>query len=94
MEVSEIKVFLVKGNSKLKAKAHVTVRTENGWELTLKGLRIHDDGIKAPWVGVPTERYSKNGKDEYTEMLWINQTAQSDLYPKVLFAYKEKIRTA
>ena len=93
MTVSEIRVFPVGGGSQLKAKANVTLHAPNGIEISIKGLRIHDDGVKAPWVGVPTERYQKNGKTEYAEMLWINSIGQSEIYPKVLAAYKGQIKS-
>ncbi len=90
MKISKIQIFPVKGNSKLKAKANVTLISENGWEQTIKGFRVHDDGQKDPWVGVPTEKYLKNGKSEYSEIIWLNQTAISNLYPQIISEYRNK----
>lgn len=91
MEISEIRIFLVRGNSQLKAKANVTLRLDTGSELCIKGFRLHDDGKKAPWIGVPTERFTKNGKDDYADVLWMNQIAQSEIYPKIIDAYTQQI---
>lgn len=89
MKVTKISVFPVNGNSKLKAKCNVSLSFENDWEVSIKGLRIHDDGVLAPWVGVPTEKYEKNGATQYAEMLWLNQKVQSDLYPKIIAEYRK-----
>lgn len=89
MHIKDIRVFPVKGNSKLKAKANVSLVNENGWEIGIKGFRIHEDDKKPAWVGVPTEKYLKDGKDEYAEIIWFNQTVQSEIYSKIIEAYKK-----
>ena len=88
----EIRVFPVSGNSKLKAKANVTLEIESA-RVCIKQFRIHDDGEKAPWVGVPTERYLKNGKEEYFEIAWLDESAQAQIYPKILEVYNRELKT-
>jgi DNA-binding cell septation regulator SpoVG len=91
VEVTEVRIFVVGGRSKLKAKAYVTLLFQNGVQITIKNFRIIDDGIKAPWVGVPTERVTKNNEEKYFEMLWMNDRGQGQIYPKILEAYKNEI---
>ncbi len=92
MNVSEVRVFPVPGNSKLKAKADVTFLLENGARLAVKGFRVHDDGEKPPWVGVPTERVTRNGKTEYFNNIWIDAIGQSQVYPKIIEEYNRLIK--
>ena len=90
MKIIEILIFSVKNASKLKAKANVTLDLGEGIEIQAKGFRIHDDGEKAAWIGVPSERYVSNGKPGYSELLRVNSVAQSKLYPEILAAYSRE----
>ncbi len=88
MTIKEIRIFAINGASKLKGKASVTFSSGSD-SLTVKDFRINDDGIKEPWVGLPSEKYIKNGETKFKNNVWLSPSLERLVASAIVDDYKK-----
>jgi DNA-binding cell septation regulator SpoVG len=90
MRVVEVRIWPVKGASSLKAKADLSLLTDEG-EFSIKGFRVVEVPGKEAFVAPPQEKYQdKDGKSAYKDLLWVSRSIQALIYPKILESYNAK----
>ncbi len=89
MKIDQIKIWPVKNNKALKAKADVTLSTEQG-EISIKGFRIVQMNDGVTFVASPQEKYQVGSVTKYKDLLWLDRAFQAFLYSKIIGNYKDQ----
>ncbi|MCB9073730.1 MAG: septation protein SpoVG family protein [Bdellovibrionaceae bacterium] len=80
----------VLGANKLKARARVYINDNaTGFSLNIEGLRVIDDGVKAPWIAMPQEKYWKGDEAKYKDIVSLNEIAKDQVFSSILTEYKK-----
>lgn len=76
----------------LKYRVRLTGYDEStGVRIKIDGLRVIDDGVKPPWVGLPQERYwLSDGSAKYKKLLDLNEEAKAQILKPIIEEYKRR----
>jgi DNA-binding cell septation regulator SpoVG len=90
MKFNSIKIYPLKDQTSMKAKADVSLETEHG-EFSIKGFRIVQIGSKEPFVGSPQEKYMAKGVMQYKDILYLDRKFQAFICTEIIKEYKKQV---
>ncbi len=89
------KVYLSKKQtSKILADASVTLRDPLMGDLVIKKIRIMQSNDGGEFVSLPQNKFQKDGKDQYSPIVWASKEWKEKIDEAVLSEYSREIAAA